>query len=591
MTPSRRRWRTVALVVAAAALIGQACATPRESSTPGQPASGQPVSAPPSVGPFEPMAWPPPGGGAPCEQAQAPDPEHAAYVGLLRRVRALDALTVEFRLCAPDIAFPTRLAFPVAAINDTAWLQSHIDPAADGAQAIVTEVNGTGPYRLEAWDRGTSISLVRNDAYWSESARSRNERVIVRWRDNPDDRLGELRDASVDGADVLGPGALEAIEGDVTMQAVPRAGLNTFYVGFNNTFAPFDNPKVRQAIARGIDRQAIVDRFFPTGSEVASHFSPCSIPLGCTGDPWYEFDPPAARQLLAAAGFTDGFTTKIQYRDIARPYLPDPTGVATELQAQLLANLNITAELEVLPEDTFLETVDNGGADGIHLLGRIASLPEVSNLLDPHFGAAASREFGAPDAAIVDALTAGTASIDEAARTDAYTAANDAIHATVPMIPIAHAGALTGYRADVDGAVASPLGLERFAALTPGDRRQLVWLAASEPGGLYCTDETDAVAQLVCAQLTEGLYAFDPASAAVSSWLATGCEPNADLTTWTCSLRPEVRFHDGSALDANDVVLSFAAAWDADHPLHRGRTGAFEPFVEVFGGLLNPQVP
>jgi peptide/nickel transport system substrate-binding protein len=67
------------------------------------------------------------------------------------------------------------------------------------------------------------------------------------------------------------------------------------------------------------------------------------------------------------------------------------------------------------------------------------------------------------------------------------------------------------------------------------------------------------------------------------------------LTTWRCTLRPGVTFHDGTALDANDVVLSFAAQWDADHPLHRGREGTFQPFIDVFGGLLNPpptgQVP
>jgi ABC-type transport system substrate-binding protein len=585
MTRSRSRWRSVTLLVAAA-LIGQACGEPNQPTATTQPSNRQPVTAAPSVGPFEPIAWPPPGGGAPCDQAQPPDAKHEAYTGLIRRIRAIDAATVDFRLCAPDVAFPTRLAFAAFGINDTAWLESHIGPERSGEQAIVGEVNGTGPYRLEGWNRGSDVSLVRNDAYWGEPAR--NERLIVRWRDDAADRLAELRDASVDGVDEVGPGGLEAIESDITMQAVPRAGLNIFYVGFNNTFAPFDNPKVRQAIAMGIDRERIVQAFYPPGSEVATHFSPCSIPFGCAGDPWYAFDPSAARQLLAAAGFPDGFTTTIQYRDVVRPYLPDPSGVATEFQAQLLTNLNIAAELEVLPEETFLDTVDNGGADGIHLLGRVASIPEMSSLLDPHFGAGASREFGAPIGALVDALTAGAATIDEAARTTAYTDANTAIRANVPMIPIAHAGSLTAYRADVEGAVASPVGYERFAAMIPGDRRQLVWLAAEAPNGLYCADETSAVAQQLCSQLTEGLFAFEADSAAVVPALAQACEPNPELTTWTCTLRSGVTFHDGTALDANDVVFSFVAQWDADHPLHRAREGMFQPFIDTFGGLLNP---
>lgn len=593
MTRTRSRWRAVALLLVATALLGAACGDPNRPLTTTQPGSPAPVTAAPSTGPFEPTAWPPPGGGAPCDQVQAPDTEHGPYAGLIRRIRAVDAATVEFRLCAPDVAFPTRLAFAAFAINDTAWLETHVDPGRDGEQAIVGAVNGTGPYRLDSWNRGSDVSLVRNDAYWGAPART--DRVIVRWREDAADRLAELQDASVDGIDDVGPGGLDTIEGDVTMQAVPRAGLNTFYVGFNNTFAPFDNPKVRQAIAIGIDREHIVAALYPTGSEVASHFAPCSIPFGCDGDPWYEFDPSAARQLLATAGFPDGFDTTIQYRDVARPYLPDPTAVATELQAQLLANLNIRATLEALPEATFLDTVDNGGADGIHLLGRVASVPDVSTLLDPHFGAGASREFGDPIDALVDALTAGAATVDDAARTTAYTDANNAIRANVPMIPIAHAGSLTGYRADVNGAVASPLGYERFAAMTAGDRTQLVFLADGAPNGLYCADETSAVAQLVCAQVSEGLYGFEPASAGVAPALAQACAPNPELTTWRCTLRPGVTFHDGTALDANDVVLSFAAQWDANHPLHRGREGTFQPFIDVFGGLLNPpptgQVP
>jgi peptide/nickel transport system substrate-binding protein len=215
-------------------------------------------------------------------------------------------------------------------------------------------------------------------------------------------------------------------------------------------------------------------------------------------------------------------------------------------------------------------------------------VPEVSSMLDPHFGAAASSEFGQPIDALVDALTAGAATIDDAARTTAYTDANNAIRANVPMIPIAHAGSLAVFRADVGGAVTSPVRAERFAAMTPGDRRQLVWLAAAEPDGLYCADETAVVSEIACAQLVEGLFAFEPGSATVIPALATACEPVPELTTWTCTLRQGVRFHDGATLDANDVVLSIAAQWDADHPLHAGREGVFQSFIDTFGGLLNP---
>ena len=104
-----------------------------------------------------------PTGEAPCGQAEAPDAAHAAYTGQIRRISATDPETVVFELCGPDVAFRSKIAAPAFAINDAGWLESHIDPATSGAQAIVSEVNGTGPYRLESWSRGSEVSLARND--------------------------------------------------------------------------------------------------------------------------------------------------------------------------------------------------------------------------------------------------------------------------------------------------------------------------------------------------------------------------------------------------------------------------------------------
>jgi ABC-type transport system substrate-binding protein len=91
--------------------------------------------------------------------------------------------------------------------------------------------------------------------------------------------------------------------------------------------------------------------------------------------------------------------------------------------------------------------------------------------------------------------------------------------------------------------------------------------------------------------MTEALYAYEIAGTAAIPALAEVCEPDAELTTWTCTLRSGVTFHDGAALDANDVVLSYAVQWDAEHPLHKGRDGSFSYFPGLFGGFLNPPPP
>lgn len=566
-------------------LLVAACGTTvRPSATPLPPASSAPATAVPSSAPFAPVAYPAKGD-APCAEKAAPDERHGAYRGELKRISAPEPDTVVFELCRADVAFLSKIAAPAFAINDRAWLASHIERGDATDQPIVTQANGTGPYRLERWDRGAEVSLARNDAYWGTPAR--NERLVVRWRDGAAQRLVELQGATVDGIDMLDAAAAASVESDVNLQPGTREGLNTFYIGFTPTFAPFADVRVRRAIALAIDRRPIVERFFPPGSTVATHYSPCTIPNGCAGPDWLEYDPLLAKELLTAAGFPNGFDTTIRYREAPRPYLPDPTGIATEVQAQLLANLGIRATLAVAPEDTFDADLEAGTLDGIHLAGQSVSYPDASGYLDPQF-ASSSKELGAPSSELAKALATGRSTANQGARLAAYAKANDAIRGDVPLIPVAHAGSAAAFRADVDGAATSPLGLERFASMESGDRRQLVWLTTAEPDGLYCADETDPVSSLVCAQLSDGLYAYENGVAVVTPALARSCNPSAELTVWTCHLRKGIRFHDGAPLEGDDVVASFAVQWDAEHPLHAGNDGHFARMGSWFGGFLNP---
>jgi len=575
----------VAIVFAACSGTQQASSAPSAATSAA--ASSAPSAAASAAAPYTAMTYPATGE-APCGQAAAPDATHDKYTGNFKKISATDEKTVVFDLCNPDVAFLSKVAFSSFAINDTAWLESHIDPAAT-TQKIVSEVNGTGPWKLDAWNKGSDITMSRNDNYWGDKAKS--EKLIFRWSKEAAQRLVELSSGTVDGIDNVGPTDFQTVSSNPDLQLKNRDGLNTFYVGMNNTFAPFDNEKVRQAIAMGIDRKRIVDNFYPAGSEVATHFTPCSIPNGCAGDDWYEFDAAKAKALLADAGFPNGFDTTIHYRDVVRGYLPDPNVVAQDIQAQLKKNLNINAKIDIQESGTFIDNANNGKLDGIHLLGWGADYPDITNFLDFHFGTGASKQFGTHHDDITAALTAGAGGADDAARAPAYTTANNAIKAHVPMVPIAHGGSAVAYRADVQNAHSSPLGNENFAVMTPGDRTQFVWMQNAEPIGLYCADESDGESLRACEQMSESLYSYKVGGTEAQPALATGCTPNADLTQWTCTLRDGVTFHDGATLDANDVVESFAVQWDADNPLHKGRDGSFPYLSGLFGGFLNPPPP
>jgi ABC-type transport system substrate-binding protein len=162
----------------------------------------------------------------------------------------------------------------------------------------------------------------------------------------------------------------------------------------------------------------------------------------------------------------------------------------------------------------------------------------------------------------------------------------------VPAVVVAHGGSATAFKADVTGAHSSPLSTEIFSVMQAGDRDTLVWMQNAEPLSLYCGDETDGETLRACEQVKESLYAYEIGGTATEPSLATECTPNETLDVWTCTLREGVTFHDGSTFEAADVILSYAAQWDAISPLHTGRTASFEYWPSlVGGGYLNQAGP
>jgi peptide/nickel transport system substrate-binding protein len=563
--------RAPLVLAASVALMAASCgssASPSASAT----ASTAPSQPPASDESFDGQAYPETGE-APCGVAP--------YTGELKKITAIDRLTVEFQLCSPDAAFLPKVAFSVFGIHDSDYLANHAVDA-----SYLAQPNGTGPYKLKQWDKGNRMVFEAFDGYWGDKAMTPN--LELRWSDEAAQRLLELQSGNVDGIDNPGTDDIAKIQADSSLKFAARPGLNTMYLGFNNTIKPFDNVKVRQAIAMGIDRERLVKSFYPAGSAVADYFTACEIPFACEGDKTWGFDAAAAKQLLADAGFPNGFTTKLQFRNAVRGYLPDPPQIATEIASQLKANLGITATLDLQESGTFLDNNAAGKLDGIFILGWGADYPDPSNFLDFHFGSGSGKKFGKPFPDIVDALNTALRTADPAARTAAYTTANNLIKEHVPAVIVAHGASGAAYKADVEGAYASVFGGEVFATMKAANRDTIVFMQNAEPLSLYCGDETDGETLRACEQVNQSLYAYKIGGAESIPSLATECKANADSTVWTCTLRDGVKYHDGADLDANDVVASYAVEWDTKHPLHKGRSGAFEYFPGLWGGFLNP---
>ena len=502
---------------------------------------------------------------------EAPDCD---YGGKISSVTAVDALTVEFSMCSPVPAFQQIAAFTPFGIQP----EEHLE--ATGGSPLDNPV-GTGPFVLDSWNRGDSVVYSANQDYWGDVPAF--DTLVIRWATESAQRLIELQSGNVHQITNLATDDIAAVEADPNLALLPVLNPNVLYLGMANTIAPFDNLDVRKALAMGIDRQRIIDNFYPPGSSVPTHFTPCSIENACAGDGWYDYNPDEAQAMLDASGADIGSVT-IYYRDVFRVYLPEPGVVAQDIAEQLNENLGIDASVQVVESGEFIAESTQGNY-GMYLLGWGADYPHITNFLDFHFGEA-NPQFGDAHPEIYEVLQEASSVADPAVAAPLYEQANNAIRELVPMVPLAWGAAADAALASLEGANRPVFGAPQFELANPGDGT-LVFMQNAEPISLYCADETDGESLSACQQVVEPLLGYDLEGAVVPK-LATECTANEDSTVWTCSLREGVSFHDGSSFDANDVVASFAAGIDADNPLHTGNTGTFDYYSYLWDSLINP---
>jgi peptide/nickel transport system substrate-binding protein len=88
---------------------------------------------------------------------------------MIKSIEALDDCTVKFTLCSSDVAFPSKVAFSAFQIHPSEHLEAPAAAARPGREPV-----GTGPYKLERWQKGDSLILTRNEDYWGEQGNGRD---------------------------------------------------------------------------------------------------------------------------------------------------------------------------------------------------------------------------------------------------------------------------------------------------------------------------------------------------------------------------------------------------------------------------------
>ena len=127
---------------------------------------------------------------------------------------------------------------------------------------------GTGPYKLESWTIGDKLTLVRNDKYWGKKAFLR--RLIFRPIADNAARLQALQTGEIDGYDNVEPQDIATVQSASGLKIVNRPSFNVGYVTINQAIKPFNDIRVRQAVAYGLDRASVVKAFY-AGRGVVGH--------------------------------------------------------------------------------------------------------------------------------------------------------------------------------------------------------------------------------------------------------------------------------------------------------------------------------
>ncbi|MCY4072464.1 MAG: ABC transporter substrate-binding protein [Chloroflexi bacterium] len=534
---------------------------------------------------------------APAAQAQdmlSFAAEDCDYGGNLKSVEAVDAHTVVVTLCNPDAIFDQEMASLGLSVHPSEYLD-----ATGGEGDLLTTPIGTGPLRLVNWDQGNEMVFERFDDYWGEP--SIEKTVILRWNSEAAARATELRAGTIDGMKFANPDDIPVFGADPNFNLIEIPPLTGVYVAMSNFYEPLNDVRVRKAIAMGIDRQRIVDNFFPPGSPLTPDFVPPAVfgHIGEGGVPG--FDQAAAAALLEEAAADLGFSLPLDsvtdrrtgesrpltltWRDVVRGYLPNPGIIANDVQAQL-ADIGVVADVQVVESGAFIASA-LAGNEPLYILGWHADFPDASNFLTCCHGPNYNM-LGDPYAAVYEPLIAAGQELDPAMRLELFGQVADAMAEVVPWVPFGHAGAADVWQARMIGVHPGVLdGTEEFSRIEDPDDDNVIYMQNAEPISLYCNDTWDGETFRACHQVHESLLDFQKGGVDVIPGLAESWDISDDGRIWTFHLRQGVVFHDGSSLDANDVVASWHAAADCASPNHTGTGQGFAIYLSIFQQFIN----
>lgn len=400
-----------------------------------------------------------------------------AYKGeensLWQDVEKVDDTTVKFTMTQPVPLLPNYLAASYFGIASPEAVQKCKEKYGTPSCGAV----GTGAFKFQEWRPAESVTLQRNEDYWGEQAKMAG--VVFRIVPDAPQRFTELQAGNLDFTVNLAPDTRETIGTSGNLEEVQLEPFNIAYLSLDMSVKPLDDVRVRQAIAHAIDKQAILDAFYGGVGTVATDFLPEGLAeFRPTTVQEYEFDPEKAKQLLAEAGYADGFDTmtltdgtelalELWYMPVSRPYYPTAKAVAEAYQTYL-SDVGINVELKTEDWGVYLDNWDAGNKHGLVMLGWTGDYADPANFLFTHFGPGNQAEAGYVKPELWQLMSQATAASSEEESIKLWQQAGDIINQDLPRIPIVHAPPVYAQKTELSGWTPNPTGGESYAPIEIG---------------------------------------------------------------------------------------------------------------------------
>ncbi len=392
----------------------------------------------------------------------------------IESVEAIDDYTVAIHLSEPDPALLAKLIFGVFSVMDADEVIAHggvdnEDAAEEDAAEDWLNQNsvGTGPYILESWDPQVETVLVRNPNYWGDPPYF--DRIIIRNIPEAATQKISLEAGEIDIALDITADQVPALEENEAIEVFQGTSPAIIFLLCNQDEeigGPMSNPLVQLAIRYAIDYDGILELAGGAAVQPAS-----VIPVGFFGafdtDQAFDRDLDRARELLAEAGYPDGFEVDLQYPEFTVRGI-DLSTLAQKVQADL-AEVGITVNLapgEILTE---LENYRNG-REGFGLWWWEPDYQDpvdyVEFLPGRTVGLRVNWTDENADPEILELRDRALVEMDDEARLEIFADIQEYLQQNGPWAPLVQPGVQFAYQAGLQGVVFNTQWIIDFALLS-----------------------------------------------------------------------------------------------------------------------------